>query len=311
VFCSFRLLYCAAAGKEAQNMTLTQLPLKEATMVDPAEVGTPTQVLKVLSELLSLQVGGMGASAQGSHSPDWSMIPWESSRVDCDASAEDASNGCDFSSFPSLSLHKNVEKKDNGVIAGDSAAFFHHKGDVEAHVASLLSRPLLVSNDQQKICEESDEDDASFAFMAEGIEMVPLLMQQNLVSSFSTLFQSRLRAYATFLARHGLTVAACAETANELDDGVSGVKQKLETLLMLGQHVCVGKVETLFTPEAEQCSTGVDGDDQMASLPLTMQATITLSIPTVTGSPMDFTVKIQASGSITGTSRTDCNSHRP
>ena len=272
-------------------------------MVNPAAVGTPTRVLKILSELLSLQSGVMGVSTECSHYKlrEWSNIPWENSKTTAEAPAEDASNGCDFSSFPSLSLHKEVETEDHcSVVDGESAAPFHHKGQVEAHVASLLARPLLVSNDHQKLNEEPDEDDESFVFMAEGIEKVPLLMQQNLVSSFLKLVQSRLRAYATFLANHGLTVAACAETDNELDDGVSGVNQKLETLLVLGQHISMGEVKTLFAADAEQGSIGSDGDDQKVSLPVTMQASITIFMPTVRGEPRVITVTIQALGSITG-----------
>ncbi|CAB9503349.1 expressed unknown protein [Seminavis robusta] len=261
---------------------------------------TPIKVLHSLAELMSVKsTGSSQDDVNRARDRMWAKIPWENA-ADVDAKGEDLSTACDFSSFPSLSLQKKDDNDQSESSSSSEALFHHSKGEVEAHVARLLSRPILVANDQDRVCEE-DEDEESF--IAGSIEHVPQQMQQNLVLSFSTLVQSRLRAYATFLARHGLSVAACSDTVDEVEEGVLGVEQKLETLIGLGQTVSSGDVEILCTAHPGLAETQGDGEEDLqVTMPLSMQGSISVFIPTLDGGSKRLDLKIQTSGSITGPS---------
>lgn len=282
---------------------------------------TPEQVLQDLTSLL----GCSGSTKGDNHGLNWSSIPWESSSVvpqldvpfarsggtcmpdTTKEEEEEEETNCDFSSFPSLSLQKKAnshgDNDDNNTLLCDN------KEGVEAHVASLLARPILVScNGQRNDDEEEEDDEESSGFMEESFENIPKVMQRNLLLSFATLAHSRLRAYATFLARHGISLAeklSAKELAQEDDDGdrVVGVEQKLERLLGIGSFVSFGKVETRFVAKAapEDTQKTEDEEDLKVCLPLTMETSIELIIPAVgRKGPQVRTVSIQTTGSITG-----------
>jgi hypothetical protein len=271
--------------------TMANLMLGKAGDMQPAEV------IDVLVSLLSSSSCSSEAGFP-SQEEKWSMLPWEATRPMTNASDvpqdEDMSNGFDFSSFPSLSLKKNA-----GSVKSDDVMRSNNKEGVESHVASLLARPILVSNDPEKRLEEDDDDDAD-EFVEESIAKVPQFMQKNLVYSFSTLVQSRLRAYATFLARHGLSLAATTKPSEGLEDGVVGVEQKLETLLEIGNLVALGDVNMTFTGRQDQVSTKSEDDDLTVSMPLLLKVSISVLIPTLEGGPECHTVDIDCSGCVTG-----------
>lgn len=264
-------------------------------------LSAPTDILETLTELL-----GTTAATKPKTEEQWAKLPWENNptlqsepQASGESTAEESeemSNGCDFSSFPSLSL----QKKSSGGIE-DAHDLFPHKDGIEAHVASLLSRPILVSNDQEKRCETEDEDeDGVSEFVEDSIATVPRLMQQNLVLSFSTLVQSRIRAYATFLARHGLSLAATSEPRQDVEDGVVGVEQKLEMLLELGNLVALGDVQTSFLGQPQEVNITTDEGELKANMPLNLKASISVIIPTVEGTPEYITMILNTSGSIAG-----------
>jgi len=262
-------------------------------------LSTPTEVLETMTELL-------GSATKPEAEERWSKLPWENNRVahsapqaDGESTAEEPeemSSGCDFSSFPSLSLKKKKTSE-----SADADNLFPHKEGIEAHVASLLSRPILVSNDQEKRCEAEDEDEDEVSeFVEDRIARVPRLMQQNLVLSFSTLVQSRIRAYAIFLARHGLSLAATSEPNKDVEDGVVGVKQKLETLLELGNLVALGDVQTSFLGQPQEAGITSDEEELKAVMPLNLKASISVLIPTAEGRPEYITMMLTTSGSVAG-----------
>lgn len=268
---------------------------------EDAPPSTPIDVLETLAELL-----GSAATRESKAEEQLAKLPWENNPIPHQSEpqasgestaeeSEELSNGCDFSSFPSLSL-----KKSSGDVE-DSHDLFPHKDGLAAHVASLLSRPILVSNDQEKRCEPEDEDEDGLSeFVEDSISKVPRLMQQNLVLSFSTLVQSRIRAYATFLARHGLSLAATSEPRQDVEDGVVGVEQKLEMLLELGNLVALGDVQTSFLGQPKEANITADEEELKADMPLSLEASISVIIPTVEGAPEYITMTLTTSGSIAG-----------
>ena len=261
-----------------------------------AALSSPEQVLEALTGLLCFRSNAQSPSSNC----QWSDIPWESS----DDTEEEEGEACDFSSFPSLSLQKKTE---DGVaaqdITGDDQPLFHDKEGVEAHVASLLARPVLVSHgpgEMRLATDDESEDDESFEFMEANITKIPSLLQQNLILSFSTLMQSRLRAYGTFLARHGLSLAK-SKSMRELEEGVAGVTQKLETMLEIGNLVSLGDVVTSFVAHSEKVCTSLEGDDDLkVSLPLCMRTSIRVFLPKGEQEVESLSLDIEASGTITG-----------
>ena len=278
----------------------------EARLLGPSS--SPEEVLTFLTRLLGKGVfknddekASHAAAAQERATRLWSAIPWENSVGSTSEGSkreEDEVADPDFSSFPSLSLERSPREQ----LEGD----LNRRASIEAHVSSLLSRPILVSNSATKstLSEENENESDALEFIAEKSEEVPNLMLQNFFTSFSTLLNSRLRAYATFLARHGLSLFECSETAEELEDGVTGVEQKLETMLEIGRLVSADAVVTSFQAKPEEAKVINDEeqvDEQKVSVPLVMEASINISIPRPVGDGSEsITVSFRANGNITG-----------
>ena len=269
---------------------------KTSSDLPKASFSSPGEVLDALAGLLACS--NSESLQQSSKNYEWADIPWENSSSSRSQNSETVEEGaCDFSSFPSLSLQKKMGAASD--TSGDQV-LFHGKEGVEAHVAALLARPVLVSNGQDATCSSTEEtDDESTEFTEAIITDVPALMQQNLVLSFSTLVQSRLRAYATFLARHGLS-AAKSKSVEELEEGASNVNQKLETMLEIGNLVSLSDVQTSFATQTEHATTSLDGEDIKVSLPLCMRASIQVVIPKLEGKAESLSLDIKAAGTITG-----------
>ena len=206
--------------------------------------------------------------------------------------ARDDEDDCDFSSFPSLSLQESPGNFHRGI--------FTSRGDVESHVESLLSRPILLGK-QEDLAEDPDSDSLD-EFVVENLNEVPKLMLSNFCASFSTLMNSRLRAYASFLARHALTLASEHE-----DEGVVGIEQKLETMLGIGSQITVTAVSSELKTEIrlEQKPEEATVEDNMTyqeSLPVTMEICIQISLPHARqgGGSESMTASFQSSGKICG-----------
>lgn len=200
---------------------------------------------------------------------------------------------CDFSSFPSLSLVESPGNYHRGI--------FTSRGEVESHVESLLSRPILLG--KQVDSAEDQESDSLDEFVVENFEEVPELMLSNFCSSFSTLMNSRLRAYASFLARHALTLASEHD-----DEGASGIEQKLEAMLGIGSQIIVSSSSSQLvvgeTPLPQQKPEQADPDDGMTchELPMEMKICIDISLPHARQGDgnVSMTTSFQASGKICG-----------
>ena len=273
------------------------------------EAPSPEEVLAALTGLLGLNFlkEDFEKPLQKNSPYDWSMIPWEPPSTNPATTSEEDNEMpyVNFSSFPSLSLEKRSEEEQ---LDPDKASFGNRE-DVEAHVSSLLSRPILVSNvNSGEVNEVEDEDSEEEAFMAAEIDKVPNMMMQNFFDSFSTLLNSRLRAHATFLARHGLALlnSSAEDNDNELEEGIVGVEQKLETMLEIGRLVSTNAIVTAFQAQPEK-ATGVsqeeDGEENTSkvSMPLTMDVSIDISLPRPGGGPSKVvTVSFHSVGSITG-----------
>lgn len=265
-----------------------------ATMTDKMSV--PEDVLVALAALLGVNYvqEGSGSKVQSNCPLDWSCIPWEPCSNNANGSDQEGPD-INFSSFPSLSLDRSKEEPD-GYSARET------RRDVEAHVSALLSRPILVSTSSDVLPEEEDAD--STDFMAGEVSEVPGLVLDNFYKSFTTLMNSRLRAYAKFLANHGLTLlrSAPSSSSTELEEGVVGVEQKLETMLDIGRRVSTTAVVTAFQAKKKDAiRKELDDETTEVSMAVVMDAAIDISLPRPGGEGSEaVTVTFQTTGTITG-----------
>lgn len=245
----------------------------------------PSPAAQVLATFAS-KLGVSDRSEKTSDVKAQSMLVWE----------DDDDTG-DFSSFPSLSLEETPGNFHSGV--------FHNRGDVESHVESLLSRPILLGNEQDRDCSIADpyEGDSMDEFFVKSLEEVPKLMLENFCTSFSTLMNSRLRAYASFLARHAVSHARCSKTEEEREC-LALLEHKLDTMLHIGHQIAVEDLVSEFVVDPEQCSERLDSDDAFfqASIPLKMKISLDILLPHLETDRRDETLKVlfEASGNICG-----------
>jgi hypothetical protein len=218
----------------------------------------------------------------------------DSNKEDSPLLVREEDDDCDFSSFPSLSLEETPGNYHTGV--------FMSRGDVESHIESLLSRPILLG--QQPA--DEPEGDSLDEFFVESLEDVPKVMMSNFGTSFSTLMNSRLRAYATFLARHAMSLAQCSE---EIEPVIS-IEHKLEAMLAIGSQVRTVQVSSEFAVDPEKAETvACDGDEAtQVSVPLKVNLCVHLALPHVkeVGGNELMTVSLQVHGKVCGKS-----SHQP
>jgi hypothetical protein len=172
--------------------------------------------------------------------------------------------------------------------------------EAERYAVSLLSRPLLVGE-----TEHANE----VGFPCVGLPEVPAVLLRNIYESFAMLVDSRLRAYATFLARHCDTLARSKKKNLHSAApvvGVFNVEQKLGTLLGLGSRIEASSMRTIF----EVAETGADDDEEdkrdeglqhkSSSLPLRMKAVINLVVPGPSGEVDTLSVTHKTTGVISG-----------
>ena len=173
---------------------------------------------------------------------------------------------------------------------------------MESHVESLLSRPILLG--KQADLAEGTESDSLDEFVVENFDEVPELMLSNFCSSFSTLMNSRLRAYASFLARHALTLASEHE-----DEGAIGIEQKLEAMLGIGSQIIVSSSSSQLvvgeTPLPQKPEQADPEDGTICQeMPMEMKISIDISLPHARQGDdnVSMTTSFQASGKICGKS---------
>jgi hypothetical protein len=226
-------------------------------------------------------------------------------------------------SVPSLSLHHEThlgpENRDD-------------KRHVEGYAASLLSRPLEIklagSNPRALLGPETSDDNAPLK--KEGIDMnhegssaaASLLLMENLAESFGVLLDARLRAYATFLARHGIALAKSSLHHSTEDQpvpspcavpGVLTMEEKVRSLLEMGASVRARRMTIDFVKrenEADEDDDDEEAGDRGAGAPVSMRATMQLEMTGPQGGGGDKvrslrTVHIAAHGHAQGTLRSN------
>jgi hypothetical protein len=182
----------------------------------------------------------------------------------------------------------------------------------EHYAVSLLSRPLIVGgNDDEKAISSVTEraNELLGGFPCTGLPEVPAVLLRNIYESFAMLVDSRLRAYATFLARHCDTLARSKKKNLPYSSAVVGVRnveQKLGTLLDVGSRIEASSMWTTF----EVAETGTDDDEEderdgdlkrkSYSLPLRLEAVINLVVPGPSGVADTLSVTQTTTGVISG-----------
>ena len=179
----------------------------------------------------------------------------------CSTLHESASFSC-----PALSLsHKEHSNIDHS-----------NRKHAEDYGVSLLSRPIVAGSKD------------TFA-------EIPNRLMQNIYQSFAVLVDSRLRAYANFLAKHGLSLV---DKNSEGADGIVQVEEKLETLLKLGGDISAASIATKF----EVAETIAEADDNVVQLPLQLKVRMNVGIPRPGADKETVPVSFAVPGHITGKS---------
>mmetsp|Transcript_25655 Transcript_25655/g.36187 ORF Transcript_25655/g.36187 Transcript_25655/m.36187 type:complete len:407 (+) Transcript_25655:47-1267(+) len=191
--------------------------------------------------------------------------------------------------FPSLSL--------------DSASG-HHLGNgsdktmVEALAEENMRRPITVdySTDCTQVSQEKNAKE--FPFCAGSVTPIPGVLLDNLSASFSLLLDARLRAYASILLRHEVSLAECPSlTKEEQEEKILAVENKLATLTETGSRAVVDTMVTYF----HEASPSETSFKSCSNFPITLEAIMDISIPCIAGEGKEcLTVSLSAPGTIKG-----------
>lgn len=256
---------------------------------------SPEEVLELIGEHLGAESDAAPSST--STKVDDALIDEQTSET---RSSGTACRNLRFS-CPALSLaHKEHLDMDHS-----------SRRQAERYAVSLLSRPLLVGE------KEDDEEDSSttteaseiVGFPCKGLPEAPAVLLRNIYESFAMLVDSRLRAYATFMARHCDTLARSkknivnSSTATAV--GVRNVEQKLVTLLGVGSRIEASSMRTIFEVTATTTTDTLEEDDEdlkhkSYSLPLRFEAVINLIVPGPSGEVDNLSVAQTTTGVISG-----------
>eukprot|EP00543_Licmophora_paradoxa_P003758 CAMPEP_0202456846 /NCGR_PEP_ID=MMETSP1360-20130828/14010_1 /ASSEMBLY_ACC=CAM_ASM_000848 /TAXON_ID=515479 /ORGANISM="Licmophora paradoxa, Strain CCMP2313" /LENGTH=394 /DNA_ID=CAMNT_0049076781 /DNA_START=353 /DNA_END=1536 /DNA_ORIENTATION=+ len=216
------------------------------------------------------------------------------------------------------------------------------KLQIEDKAAHNLARPLLFcefghsdsreSHHGIQDCNWIDDKNLFDTIPVKEVGTIPSTLLNNLEESFLTLFQARLRAYVTFLSRHGLALLdrhqdqqgdeephadgdAQTHHGYENDEvfvGVSSVEHKLLTLLDLANQVKIENVVTAFSivesnTGSTSCGSNINAavadTANIVNLPLTFKATLDVIVPVV-GSALNkskiVTLEVKVPGQVIG-----------
>ncbi|EEC43961.1 predicted protein [Phaeodactylum tricornutum CCAP 1055/1] len=171
-----------------------------------------------------------------------------------------------------------------------------HRTRQTAHdlAIALLSRPVVLRRANyhcsSSMKPQTSQGASNPVFQTDSLPQLSQQILENAYQSFTVLIDSRLRAYASFLARHAMAVAD--EKTNEM--GMFSVEQKLETLLDVGGKITVSRVSTRFdVAEVE----GVQEGDHY-SFPLSFYVEMSLMIPRPLATDEMVSVAFSAPGTI-------------
>lgn len=191
---------------------------------------------------------------------------------------------CARVSVPGLSLKHT---KDHGNPSCLSSS--QDRQEAEKRAVSLLERPL-------------EELRGTLMLSSNSIAAAKALLQ-NVYSAFAVLVDSRLHAYAAFLARHALSLekkqsGKSGESSSKKIATVRGIEEKLTTILSTGAQVDADSIVTRFYVEDEKISFD---DGKSTSSPLSFTISMDLTIPRPKGKKESVSVTFATSGTITGT----------
>ncbi|KAL7580163.1 hypothetical protein ACA910_012916 [Epithemia clementina (nom. ined.)] len=225
----------------------------------------PQEVIHIVASLLSVERGEDGCVA-----------PIEHGITECEqrlASLISSKNN-DHVQFtcPALSL------------VHDDPLNFNHENAKEAEKSAfqLLSRPMGF--------EISSETCDVERLANEKLSEVRRVLLMNINESFALLVDSRLRAHATFMAMHSLSIAE-----KKLGE-VGGLDKKLETLLEIGDRVTGTKTEVKIEVLDDEEN---EGPSTKASSAISFQVAMQLFIESYGGAPnSSLSVRCETSGSL-------------
>lgn len=204
-------------------------------------------------------------------------------------------------SVPSLSLATLLDEQ--------HATEESSKDEIEDHAAKNLARPLLFKRSATLQEDESSciktrslrKTEHLKPFKALDVKRIPPIMLSNLEASFFTLLEARLRAYVTFLGRHGLTLASSDQ---EDDHGVQSIETKVVTLLEMANAVSVENLVTSFqVGTSSKRHVNETSNADIVDLPLEMKVTMDVNVPTNyndTAAPL-VTFELSTTGHVAGT----------
>ena len=145
----------------------------------------------------------------------------------------------------------------------------------------------------------------------------PLQLLENAAESFAVLVDCRLRAYATFLARHAISLAHKCES-----EGVLSIEQKVSTLLDAGKSIRATSMALQFQlvdgeagggdVETEGCPLDDDEDDDSnesppedsnasaSPVPLSLRVNMELELTRPSGTKDVLPVLVETPGAANG-----------
>jgi hypothetical protein len=174
-----------------------------------------------------------------------------------------------------------------------SFALAHEKGEsshndrnqTKEYALSLLNRPLLWQ-----------PETGNATLLLEQFSKLKYLLLQNVYDSFKILVDSRLHAYATFLARHGLTLVKKHIGHNV--DSLACLEQKIQVLLQLGEQIEAHCISINF----EVVDSDVMEEDDTSNLELEIVVKMEIRLPRPGKASQLIPTTIRVSGSIIGKS---------
>jgi len=191
--------------------------------------------------------------------------------------------------FPSLSLES---------ASGSHSCAETNKTIVEALAAQNLGRSITVEHSTASTQVSHENNATEFPFSTSRVTSIPRLLLDNLSASFSLLLDARLRAYASILLRHEVSLAECPSlTEEEQQQKIQAVERKLATLTETGSQTVVDTIVTYF----HEASTDDTSSASCSNFPITLEAVMDVSIPCVAGEGKEcLTVTLSAPGTIKG-----------
>ena len=252
-------------------MTLTRRSgqAKEYTNSEAAMIMKGPEVLRAVCGLLGCSRTEHPES-QSSSSPEEGQPVIDTARI----------SSCISLACPSLSLKHEPSAKPRAKL----------RAQAEEHAVALLSRPLQLHVSAQGNCSLEEE-------------AVPELLLQNVYESFAKLVHSRLRAYSSLIARHGMTLG-------EKELKAAGIEEKLERLFQVAGAINAEEMVTRFDCE-EVAGVDIDGNGtaNSSSAPLTLRIALDLVLPSRSGGGQIVKVGVSCPGEIKGEQELILNGH--